>query len=147
MTSYVDFAQFSQFYGDQGLTADTFQPLAVQASRIVDSVTRYIIPQHGGLTAFPAWVQQAVRDAAAAQVLYYTQYGLESILTGQAGQGFTVGKVSVNGGATGNGGNGGNAAAQMLVSPQVRAILEQTGLMGRDVGCFDPYRNSYFGIW
>lgn len=143
--AYITFDDFTALYGDQGLTSDTFPMYATAASGLIDSITRYIIPRCGGLFSFPQWVQDAVQQAAGAQVLYYVQNGLEAVLTGQTGQGFTVGKVSVNGGATT--GSSGNTAAQLMVSPQVRSILEQTGLMGRETPCLDPYRNSFLGIW
>lgn len=143
--AYITLKQFFELYGDQGLTADTFQMYATAASSIIDSITRYAIPRCGGLSAFPEWVQQAVQQAAGAQVLYYMQNGFETVQTGQTGQGFTVGKVSVNGGATGGSGNG-DTAAQSLVSPQVRVLLEQTGLMGRDVACYDQSRSSFCTI-
>ena len=143
--AYITLQQLFELYGDQGLTADTFPMYATAASNLIDSITRYRIPRSGGLSSFPQWVQDAVQQAAGAQVLYYVQNGLETVLTGQTGQGFTVGKVSVNGGAT-TGGSG-NTAAQLMVSPQVRSILEQTGLMGRETPCFDPYHNSFLGIW
>ena len=145
--AYITFDQFVAIYGDQGLTSSDFPMYATSASAIIDSVTRYTIPRCGGLSAFPKWVQQAVQQAAGAQVLYYTQNGLETVQTGQTGQGFTVGKVSVNGGAVNSGNSSGDTSAQSLVSPLVRALLEQTGLMGRDVACYDRSRSSFSAIW
>ena len=53
----------------------------------------------GGISALPDFIQLIIQKATAAQVLYYIQLGLETVLTGQVGQSFTVGKVSVSGGA------------------------------------------------
>ena len=74
-------------------------------------------------------------------MLYTYQYGMESTMTGQAGQGFTVGKVHVDSGKTEQ------TAAQMMISPAVSVYLEQSGLMERSVECLDQYRNSYLGVW
>ena len=79
-------------------------------------------------------------------MLYFTQNGFETVLTGESGQGFTVGKVHVDGKSTA-GGAGGNTAAQSMISPLAVTLLEQTGLMGRCTPCYDPYRNSFLGIW
>lgn len=110
------------------------------ASDLIDSVTRYKI-QRGGLSALPAYTQALVKKATAAQILYTYQYGMESTMTGQAGQGFTVGKVHVDSGKTEQ------TAAQMMISPAVSVYLEQSGLMERSVECLDQYRSSYLGVW
>ena len=144
--AYVTFEQFELMYGDEGLTAEQFPMYATAASGLIDSITRYIIPRCGGISRFPQWVQDAVRQAAGAQVLYFTQNGFETVLTGESGQGFTVGKVHVDGKSTA-GGAGGNTAAQSMISPLAVTLLEQTGLMGRCTPCYDPYRNSFLGIW
>lgn len=147
MTAYITYADFATMYGDQGIAEEQFPVYATSADALIDTLTRYAIPRCGGLSALPLWVQRAVQRAAAAQVLYYVQNGLETVLTGQTGQGFSVGKVRIDGGASRTGDAGGNEAAQMMVSPMAAALLEQTGLMGRDVGCYDPSRNSFCGIW
>ena len=85
-----------------------------------------------------------MKKAAAAQVLYYSELGLETVLTGQTGQSFTVGKVSVSGG----GSSGGNmTGAQLMISPLAKSLLEQTGLMFRGVHvCSGRYLNPFWGI-
>ena len=114
---------------------------ATAASDIIDSITQYRIGRAGGISALPAWLQTAVQNATAAQVLYFAQNGMEAVLTGQTGQGFTVGKVHVDGGNV-----DGMTAAQLMVSPMVRVYLEQTGLMERNMLCFDQSPNSFYGI-
>lgn len=145
--AYITYEQFVALYGTQGLTADDFPMYATASSSIIDSVTRYVIPRCGGLSVFPEWVQQAVQQAAGAQVLYYTQNGFETVQSGQTGQGFTVGKVSVNGGAINNSNGNGDTTAQSLISPLVRVLLEQTGLMGRNVVCYDQSHSNFCTIW
>ena len=108
------------------------------ASDVIDNATQYRIIQGGGITALPVWMQTLVQKAAAAQVLYFTQVGLETVLTGQAGQSFTVGKVSVNGGGLANQAN--KKAGALLVCPLALAYLEQTQLMERRVDvCYPQY--------
>ena len=107
-------------------------------------MTRYQIVQCGGISALPPLVQKLVKKAAAAQVLYFVQNGLDTVMSGQTGQGFTVGKVSIGGASSGS---GGQTAAQLMISPAVGVLLEHTGLMERSVPCLDPSRNAYLSTW
>lgn len=137
--AYITYEQYQAMYGTPPVSGPEFQMYATTASDIIDSITQYRIVE-GGLSALPALVQTLVQKAAAAQVLYLTQNGLEAVVSGQTGQGFTVGKVSVDGGNT-----GGMTAAQLMVCPMTKAYLEQTGLMERSVPCFDRFRPGFFG--
>lgn len=84
-----------------------------------------------------------MKKAAAAQVLYLTQIGLETVLTGQTGQSFTVGRVSVSGGPL----EASNAkAGALLISPLAAALLEQTPLMEGVPVCSDRFLNPFWGI-
>lgn len=137
--AYITYEQYTALYGAPPITETEFPMYATTASDIIDNITQYRIVE-GGLSALPALVQMLVQKAAAAQVLYLTQNGLETVVSGQTGQGFTVGKVSVDGGNTGS-----LTAAQLMVCPMAKAYLEQTGLMERSVPCFDRFRPGFFG--
>ena len=142
--AYITYQQYLDLYGTCPISEEEFPVYAGLASDMIDSITRYRIVEGGGISALPSILQTLVQKAAAAQVLYFTQVGLETALTGQAGQSFTVGKVSVSGGALSNGTLTG---AQLMVSPQARALLEQTGLMYRGVHvCSDRFLNPFWGI-
>lgn len=142
--AYITYDQYIEYYGTCPITEDNFPMYAGLASDVIDGITQYRIEKGGGISALPAWIQTLIEKAAAAQVLYFTQVGLETSLTGQAGQSFTVGKVSVSGGALSNGTLTG---AQLMISPQARALLEQTGLMYRGVHvCSDRFLNPFWGI-
>ncbi len=143
---YIDAGSYELLYGPSGLTETEFNVFAAQASDLIDSITQYRIVQCGGITALPPLLQDLVKKAAAAQVLYFSQNGLETVLTGETGQGFTVGKVHVDGKKT-SGTESGNTAAQSMISPLALTLLEQTGLMRRDVVCWGPYRSGFLGIW
>ena len=138
---YITYQQYTDIYGNT-IQENDFPQYATAASDLIDSVTMYRILKAGGVTAFPAWIQTQIQKAAAAQILYFVQNGLESVLSGQIGAGFTVGKVHVDGGNTAN-----KTQAQLMVSPLVKVYLEQTGLMGRSTLCLDQYQSSYYGIW
>lgn len=142
--AYITYEQYTALYGTPPISQDEFNVYAGLASDVIDGITHYRIEKGGGISALPSWVQSLVEKATAAQVLYFTQVGLETALTGQAGQSFTVGKVSVSGGALSNGTLTG---AQLMISPQARALLEQTGLMYRGVHvCSDRFLNPFWGI-
>ena len=144
--SYIYKAYYEQLYGPLNMTDNEFNVLSNQATDLIDSITQYRIVQGGGIAALPPLWQELEKKATAAQVLYFTQNGMDTVLTGESGQGFTVGKVHVDGkGASGTG--SGNTAAQSMVSPFAIALLEQTGLMRRDVSCLGPYHNNFLGIW
>lgn len=139
--AYITYEQYTAIYGTPPITEAEFPMYATAASNIIDTITQYRIGRAGGISALPAWLQTAVQNATAAQVLYFTQNGMETVLTGQTGQGFTVGKVHVDGGNSGS-----MTAAQLMVSPMARVYLEQTGLMERSVPCFDQFRPGFYGI-
>ena len=141
--AYITYDEYVAIYG-QNITEADFPMYAENATDMLDMVTRYEIVQCGGLSALPPLVQNLVKKAAAAQVLYFVQNGLDTVMSGQTGQGFTVGKVSIGGASSGS---GGQTAAQLMISPAVGVLLEQTGLMERSVPCLDPSRNAYLSTW
>ena len=140
--AYITYEQYTQLYGTPPITEADFPMYATAASGVIDGITQYRIGRAGGISALPAWLQTAVQNATAAQVLYFAQNGMEAALSGQTGQGYTVGKVHVDGGT----GASSMTAAQLMVSPAMRAMLEQTGLMERRTPCFDLFRRPYSGI-
>lgn len=139
--AYITYEQYTELYG-AALSEMDFPMYATLASDLIDTITEFRIERAGGITVFPPLVQTLVQKATGAQILYFVQNGLETVISGQTGQGFTVGKVHVDGGIKEN-----LTAAQMLISPMAKVYLEQTGLMGRRTSCLDPYRSSYYGIW
>ena len=142
--AYITYQQYTDIYGDSSISEDNFSVYAGLASDLIDSITQYKIEKAGGLNALPSFIQELVKKATAAQVLYFTQIGFETALTGQAGQSFTVGKVSVSGGSLANA----NAkAGELMISPLAVAMLEQTPLMYRGVHvCSDRFLNPFWGI-
>lgn len=142
--AYITYQQYLDLYGECPLSQAEFAVYAGNASDVIDQITQYRLIQGGGFAALPDLVQTLVQKATAAQVLYFTQIGLETVLTGQAGQSFTVGKVSVSDGSLAN---GNTKAEPLLVSPLAKALLEQTGLMQRGAHvCSDRFLNPFWGI-
>ena len=142
--AYITYQQYLDFYGTSPISEDEFPVYAGLASDLIDNITRYRIVEGGGISALPPGLQVLVQKAAAAQVLYFTQIGLETVLTGQTGQSFTVGKVSVSGGALSN---TATKPGALMVSPFVVSLLEQTPFMERGVHvCSDRFLNPFWGI-
>ena len=142
--AYITYDQYVDMSGEPPIDVDDFPVYAGLASDLIDSITRYGIVQGGGISALPPFLQTQVEKAAAAQVFYFTQIGLDTVLTGQAGQSFTVGKVSVSGGALAS---SGAKAGALMVSPMALATLEQTPLMERGVHvCSDRFLAPFWGI-
>lgn len=142
--AYITYQQYVALYGTSSISEEEFPVYAGLASDNIDTITQFRIVKGGGISALPTAVQELVRKAAAAQVLYFTQIGLETVLTGQTGQSFTVGKVSVSGGALSN---ATEKAGALMISPLAVALLEQTSLMERGVYvCSDRFLNPFWGI-
>ena len=143
--AYITYEQYIKIYGASPVSEDDFPVYAGLASDLIDSITQYRIVKGGGLSALSSWMQELVQKAAAAQVLYFSQIGLETVLTGQTGQSFTVGKVSVSGGGLSAATN--STPATLMINPLVVSLLEQTPLMERGVNvCSDRYLNPFWGI-
>ena len=133
--AYITFEEFSALYGDL-IPEAQFSQYATAASDIIDIVTRWSIEQRGGFASLPASLQAKVTKATAAQIVYTEQAGgVDAVLSGQSGAGYTVGKVHIEGSASGQASN----RAVQMVSPMVVALLEQTGLMERSVPCLDLF--------
>ena len=139
--AYITYEQYTALYGTPPITEAEFPLYATTASDIIDSITEYRVEKAGGISVFPAWLQTLIQKAVAAQVLYLTQNGLETVVSGQTGQGFTVGKVSIDGASA-----DGMTAVQLTVCPMAKVYLEQTGLMGRSVPCLDQFRPGFYGV-
>ena len=137
--AYITYEQYVADYGTPPISEEQFPTYAGMASDLIDSVTFYRIVEAGGLAALPSAIQTGVTKATAAQVMYFCEYGLEAVMAGMSGVGFTVGKVRVDGV------NGGKAGSAAILAPMVRVYLEQTGLMRPAVDVCDGPRYSPWG--
>lgn len=126
--AYITYTQYVAFYGTLVISEAEFPMYAGAASDLIDAATQYRIVNAGGIDRLPEGIQALVRKACAIQILYLIQNGFETVLSGQTGQNFTVGKVSINGGLADSGKLTG---AQLIMCPAAKALLEQTGLMYR----------------
>lgn len=135
--AYITYEEYTGYYGTDTLVLETDFPVyANTASDLITAITGYRVTADN-IGSYPVFVQDAVKKATAAQVLYFSEYGdMASVVSGQAGEGFTVGKVSVQ-----SGGQKSSvwAYAKDMISPMVYVLLGPTGLLERGVPCFDRF--------
>lgn len=119
---------YNETYIGETIAEADFQRAEARAERIIAQIT------HGRATAetfaaLPAFQQAAVKEAICAQIEYYALYGVEVSISGKTADGWTVGKVRVDGGSSAAARTG----APTMVSPSAIAALEQTGLLNPHV--------------
>ena len=108
-----------EYLGEEVATAD-FRKLDKRAE---DVVLRLINKTEAEVLLLPEPLQTAVKNAICAQLEYLNEYGIGTATYGSTGGGFTVGKVTVQAGASGG------TALGTIICPAVYAILERTGLL------------------
>lgn len=135
--AYIKYSDFTRYYGDNTVVLETDFPVyANTASDLISAVTGYRVTEDK-IDYYPDPVQDAVKKATAAQVLFFSEHGdVGSVVSGTAGQGFTVGKVSVQSGGQRS---SAWASARDMISPMVYVILGPTGLLERGVPCLDRF--------
>lgn len=119
---------YNDTYIGETIAEADFPRAEARAERIIAQIT------HGRATAetfaaLPAFQQAAVEEAICAQIEYYALYGVEVSISGKTADGWTVGKVRVDGGSSAAARTG----APTMVSPSAIAALEQTGLLNPHV--------------
>jgi hypothetical protein len=122
----VDYAYYTGTYMGEPIAEADFPRAEAKAERLITQITHGRAANYAALYPFQ---QQAIMDAICAQVEYYALYGTEVSISGKTADGWTVGKVRVDGG----GSKAGNTGAASMVSPSAIAALEQTGLMNPQV--------------
>ena len=128
----VDYEFYSTVYGGTDADAQTFPALCARAYDIIGALTHWV--NETEIAKLPALYQTLYKKAVCAQVDFLALNGIDS-LNEAASAGFTVGKVTVHGKATGNGGG----RLSECISPLAVGYLEQTGLMNPQVPTFDGW--------
>lgn len=135
--AYITYEDYTTYYGtDTMVTEAEFPVYANTASDLITAITGYRVTADN-FSSHPVLVQDAVKKATAAQVLFFAEHGdVGSVVSGTAGEGFTVGKVSVQ--------SGGQrisvwATAKDMISPMVYVLLGPVGLLERGVPCLDRF--------
>ena len=119
---------YSNTYFGEPIAPSEFQRASAKAERAVTQIT------HGRAAAYaslPDFQQAAIRDAICAQIEYYAINGTDVSINGENGcNGWTVGKVHVNGSA---GNTAARSAGASMICAAAVATLEQSGLMNPQV--------------
>ena len=125
----VNFEYYSEVYMGQDATEASFPSLCARASDIVGALTHWV--DEATILTLPAQIQTLYKKAICAQIDFLAINGMDS-LNETASAGFTVGKVTVHGKASAQGGG----RLQESISPLAVGYLEQTGLMNPQVPTF-----------
>ena len=122
---------YNQVYIGEAVDTAAFPRFNKRAEELINSIT------HGQLKNFDSFTpetKESVQNAICAQIEYYALNGIEtSIIGADTSQGFTVGKVTLQG----KSGVKALTAGQSMVAPMVIAYLECTGLLNPQVATFD----------
>jgi hypothetical protein len=121
----VTYAYYTQTYMGETVAETDFPRLEARAERIINQIT------HGrtaNFAALPAVFQEPVKTAICAQIEYYALMGEDVAVTGEISNGWTVGRVHVNGSAKASA-----VGAASMVCPAAYAALEQTGLLNPQI--------------
>lgn len=134
---------YSNTYMGEPIAPAEFQRASAKAERAITQLT------HGraaNYAALPAFQQSAIRDAICAQIEYYALNGVDVSINGDTGgNGWTVGKVHVNGAA---GSASARSGASTMICAAAIAALEQTGLLNPQVDTVGaPPRAPYPWGW
>jgi len=117
----VDFTFYSTVYKGSEADATSFPALDVRAEDVIGAITRWAVDETT-IQNLPVFVQTLYKKAVCAEIDFVAINGSDSITAG-SGEGFTVGKVHVDGKS------GISASKANSVSPLALQYLEQTGLL------------------
>lgn len=125
---------YTQVYMGEAVDTAAFPRFNKRAEDLINTLVH---GQLAGFDSFAPSVQESVQNAICAQIEFYSLNGIEaSVIGADTSQGFTVGKVTIQG----RSGAKALTAAQSMVAPMVIAYLECTGLLNPQVATYDkPY--------
>lgn len=138
---YIDANYYNYSFQGDAVDSSALPAYISRATDIVDIITGFAIQRAGGLASFPAGTIELVKKAVAYQVEYFIQNGgLETANSGQgvASDSMSIGKFGIKQRVTAAQQN-----ADPRVCPMTISILEQTGLMNRQV---DARGGDFMGL-
>lgn len=135
--AYITYEEYTTYCGNNTMVLETDFPVyADTASALISAITGYRVTAEN-IGSYPVFIQDAVKRATAVQVLFFGEHGdVGSVVSGTAGEGFTVGKVSVQSGGQRS---STYAFARDMISPMVYVLLGPTGLLERRIPCLDRF--------
>lgn len=123
MSATVDYTYYTDVYLGTEADAASFPALSARAEDIVGAMARWTDPAE--MSAFQLTLY---KKAICSQTDFLAVNGLDSVTGSRSDNGFTVGKVHVNGRAGSEQKSSGGAMAGNI-SPMAALYLEQSGLM------------------
>ncbi len=135
--AYADYSYYTQRYIGEPVDETDFPRYEARAAEAIDSITRYQAADD--FEKFDTLTQTLIKKAVCAQVEYYATNGVNLANDGFLVDNFSIGKFSANYGS-GHGKDGQNSVCAKAIS-----LLEQTGLLNRQVTTVgQPY---LYGGW
>lgn len=135
----ISYQYYTETYLGEPIAEADFPRAAARAERLIQQITR---GRASNIGALPPAIQQAVKEATCAQIEYYALYGTDVSIAGRTSDGWTVGKVRVDGGSSGSVKTG----APSMVCPAAIAALEQTGLLNPQVDTIGEPAKVFWGV-
>lgn len=127
----VDYTFYSTVYMGTDVDQTSFPALCARACDIIGAVTHWV--DDATILKLPALHILLYKKAVCAQIDFLSLNGMDC-LNETASGGFTVGKVTVHGKTSANGGK-----LTESISPLAIGYLEQTGLINPQVPCFEGW--------
>ncbi len=122
----VDYTYYTEVYKGTDADETSFPALCARACDVIGAVTHWA--DETAIANLPNLYQTLYKKAVCAQIDFFAINGTDSV-NETASEGFTVGKVTVNGKAN----TSGVGTLFESISPLAIAYLEQTGLMNPQV--------------
>lgn len=133
----VDYLYYTSTYCGKLATECDFAAYEARSEDVIGAMTRWQVTEDT-IASFPAHVQTLYKKAVCAQADYFSINGFDALVGGSSG-GFTVGRVSINGGGSAAGGR-----TSDCVSPLAAMYLEQTGLLAPQVDTAPDMPNGWW---
>lgn len=125
----VTYGYYMSVYMGAAIAETDFPAYEARAEDVVCAMTHWKVSANT-ISDFPEQIQTLVKKAICAQTEYFVVAGLDAVVDGTE-NGFTVGKVTVQGKSSARESGAGVMSAKL--SPLVQMYLEQTGLMNPQV--------------
>lgn len=123
-----------EFYNDvymgEAVETAAFPKYEMRAEELIKQITRGATLHFADM---PDELKDAVQKAICAQIEFFAVNGIDTSIDGNISGGFTVGKVTLQAGATATA----KTEAQSMIAPMAFIYLEQTGLLNRNVATLD----------
>nr|DAN17909.1 MAG TPA: Head Tail Connector Protein [Caudoviricetes sp.] len=135
----IDENYYTTVYIGQPIATADFARYEARAEDIIAGITKYQVTEEA-MNNLPPQILTLYKKAICAQMEYFQYVGIDVASYGNASESFTVGKVSVSGGASIP------TWKKAIICPLAYSYLEQTGLLNPQVGIIGaPFLPFWYG--